>query len=218
MEWTDEQLDKLSQAELQQLLDNLRTTLRARRISSAEAERNSLRIESRLKPAATRRSAPAHKALDRQVARALGDVADRVARRFDVSGETARLRSYGTDGFRPEALTDREGDAKVGGSVKAGSMAIERFISYRQADTMISLSFVLPKGRPVAEGRYLFAATGNVLPEGTPIDDIVPGDVSLGVMAGHRLQMRVMPVEDLSHGERLFIDKIAALAPQRPVR
>jgi hypothetical protein len=217
MDWPDERLAALSQQDLRTLLDNLRSQLRAKRISAGEAERTAARIEARITPTAAprKRRMAGHVDLDRRVAASLGAMAERLGRQHDLSTETARKRSYGIEGFKPHALTDRKGDAKVGASVKGGKMAIDRYISYRVGNSVVSLSFLLAKGLPEAAGQYLLAGTEDILPEGRALDDLVPADADIGAIAGRRAQMRALPMPDLMEAEQLFGEKVGSLATGR---
>ena len=167
MKFSDEDLAKLSADELRTLLANLRNAVATQRVSKAEADNTAERIRTLLskRPAKGRnRRAPGAATLERRVAEALGRVAEQLGRRYDLSVETAKRLSVGAKNFKAHQLTDKNGLAKTGGSMKGGRMGIDRYISYRVRDSTVqNVPFCCFRGRPEDAGKYVVIATDDLM-------------------------------------------------------
>ena len=221
MKFSDEDLAKLSADELRTLLANLRNAVATQRVSKAEADNTAERIRTLLskRPAKGRnRRAAGAATLERRVAEALGRVAEQLGRRYDLSAETAKRLSVGTKNFKAHQLTDKNGLAKTGGSMKGGRMSIDRYISYRVRDSTVSLAFLLFPGQPEDAGKYVVIATDDLMTAGDPLDTLVPEKSNeYGWSPAFRERMRAVPFESLDDAARRYEDLIAKVAPRLEV-
>lgn len=218
MRWTDEELAKLSGAELKTLLENVTGRKSNARFSLSQAEDIEGRIRSRLastksKSRSGRRLMPL--SLEQRVAGELGQVAERLNAKFDLSPETAKHLSVGTKAFKAHSLTDKKGNAKTGGSMKGGRMAIDRYISYRVKDSLISLAFLLLPGQSDDQGRFVLLATNDLLTEGEPLDAVVPTASEYGWSPAFRARMLALPFSNVDEAAVRYEALIERLAPGR---
>ena len=79
----------------------------------------------------------------------LAAVGKEMAEKYDLSEETAKAKSVGVKGFKSHKLLDAKGYAKLGGMQRDGSVAVDRYISYRRGKDIVSLSVFLLKDQPV---------------------------------------------------------------------
>jgi hypothetical protein len=212
--WPDEKLEKLSREELQRLLENLAALAVDGRVSSNEVEDTTRRIAAQL---ANRRAARSKKAagaatLERRVADQLGNLAHVLAKRFDLSESTARSLSRGVKRFSPHALTDKRGQAKTGGSMKGGRTAIDRYISYRLRDSLVSVAFILPRDTPEESGRFVVLATNDLTTEGVAIREFLP-DAEYGWSAAIQERMRALPFTVFDAAASKYGELLGKIAP-----
>lgn len=218
MDWNDEKLAGLDAKQLKALLENLRIQREAGRVSDEAAEDLTRRITARLPASAltARRTRPRALALlDARVAAGLGGLALALGRRYDLSDATARERSAGIVGFRPQASTDKRGLAKAGASMKDGSMAIDRSIAYRVRDSMASLVFLLWPDQPQESGRYVILATSDLLETGLPIAEVLPASRDYGWSRDSRERMRAQPMQNFAEAQKAYEEMIARVANKR---
>ena len=72
-----------------------------------------------------------------------------MAEKYDLSEETAKAKSAGVKGFKAHKLLDAKGYAKLGGMQRDGSVAVDRYISYRRGKDIVSLGVFLLKDAPI---------------------------------------------------------------------
>ena len=77
------------------------------------------------------------------------EIGKAMAAKYDLSEETAKARSVGVKGFKAHKLLDAKGYAKLGGMQRDGSVAVDRYISYRRGKDIVSLGVFLLKDQPV---------------------------------------------------------------------
>ena len=90
----------------------------------------------------------------------LAAVGKEMAEKYDLSEETAKARSAGVKGFRSHKLLDAKGYAKLGGHQRDGTVAVDRYISYRRGNDIVSLGVWLLKDAPVEDHEFHVAAPG----------------------------------------------------------
>jgi hypothetical protein len=215
IEWTDERLNSLDKQQLANLLENLQTQVSCGRVSEAIAAELEGRIKSRLpvSAGAVRRRRPRSEVrLEARVAEQLGGFAAGLARRYDVSADTATRVSSGIKGFRPEPMTDSKGNARAGAAVKNGIAAIERYVGYRSRDSFAALAFVLLAEMPQQTGGYVLLATDDLLG-----DEEAPNEYSQlagqhGWSANSRARMRARAVSGFEEGAARYEQLIARMA------
>lgn len=217
--WTDEKLDGLKPAELQNLLKNTGNFLSAGKISKADCDELCKRIEERL--ISQRKSrlhgsrTPRAATLEKRIAVALGAVAEALAKRYDLSPETARKLSAGARNFKPHNLTAKNGEAKTGGAMQEGKLAIDRYISYRVADDIVSLAFILFKDEPEENGRYFLVGTDAVLADGARLTEALAGKAGYGWSAAFTQRMNAVSFDSLPEAAAAYEALVAKLAPRR---
>src|SRR5687768_17498496 len=110
--WTEVRIAELDTASLQQLLMNARSKDATDLVEMCEAELKKRAAVSF--PPRKARTSPFRNRED-QIAAEIGEFARKLAQEYDLSPETASKLSRGYTGFRPHTLTDKRGDAKLGG-------------------------------------------------------------------------------------------------------
>ncbi|MEI6486235.1 MAG: hypothetical protein WCO11_08200 [Sphingomonadales bacterium] len=85
--------------------------------------------------------------------------------KYDLSAETAKRLSRDVKGFRALDLLGKNGVAKVGGLQLNGSLGVDRYISYRLRNDKASLDYVLMKGRPIEEARWIAVGPKRLIPD-----------------------------------------------------
>jgi len=218
MEWNDEKLARLDNEQLRNLLENLSKQREMGRVTEEAALELAQRIAARLPARAqTPRRVRSHALiqLDARVATDLGEFAAQLDRQYDLSDGTARKKSIDVLGFRPQVATDKNGLAKAGISMRKGSMAIDRSISYRVRDSMASLAFLLLPAQAHEAGRYVVVATDDLLESGVPITDVMPASRDYGWSRDSRGRMRAQPAQNFADAQKLYEGLIATLAERR---
>lgn len=105
---------------------------------------------------------------EKKLSSRLGAIASALAKEFDLSEETAKAQ--GTS--HPHMLTNRHGNAKVGGAMKNGKFAVDIYISYRLKDVKLTLAIVLHEGKAIDQTLYTVSGSPSVVPNGVPRDDL----------------------------------------------
>lgn len=217
MYWSDEKLESLTAAELKNLLKNVGTQLAAGKVSNQVADDLCARIEARIgamrKIAACGKRLPRTATLEHRVAAEIGRIAEELAIRYDLSPETARKLSGGTTRFVPHKLTDKSGLAKTSGAMKEGKLAIDRYISYRVRDEIVSLAFILFKGEPEENGRYYVIGTDGVFAEGQKFSEILAGKGDYGWSPAFTRRMFARPFAELEAAAASYSLLVEKLAP-----
>lgn len=213
--WTEERLAALDTPQMINLLANLQTQRACGRVSEATAAELEVRIKARLpaRALAVRRTRPRKEVLlEARAAEQLGALAIDIARRYDISAESAIKASAGIRGFRPQPLTDSKGRGRTGASVKGGHAAIERFVAYRRGNSFASLAFVLLAGQADGQGRYVLLGTDDVLGAEVAPNDYADVAGQHAWSSASRARMRAEPVAGFDEGAERYEAMIARLA------
>ncbi|MCO5129029.1 MAG: hypothetical protein M9932_00510 [Xanthobacteraceae bacterium] len=170
-EWTDERLEALSTPELKNLLGNAE-----RKSADDLAARCKAVLEARnaLKPNRLAKPRTELKEFEHTVADQIAAVGKEMAAKYDLSEETAKARSADVKGFRAHKLLDSRGSAKLGGMQRDGSVAIERYISYRRGNDTVYLGVFLPKDAPLEDHAFHVLAPAALLSGAKPVAEIRP--------------------------------------------
>jgi hypothetical protein len=104
----------------------------------------------------------------------LAEIGKAMAAKYDLSAETAKARSAGVKGFKAHKLLDSNGHAKLGGMQRDGSVAVDRYISYRRGTDIVSIGVFLLKDQPVEAHEFHVIAPLAVLEGGKPVAEIRP--------------------------------------------
>jgi hypothetical protein len=170
-EWTDEKLQALSDSDLKNLLGNAERKAATDLVAQCQAE---LEKRNAAKPRKTAKPRTEIKEFEHEVAAQLASVGKEMAEKYDLSEETAKARSADVKGFRAHKLLDSKGYAKLGGMQRDGSVAIERYISYRRADDTVYLGVFLKKDAPLEDHEFHVIAPQALLDGAKPVAEIRP--------------------------------------------
>lgn len=171
VDWTDDRIAALSDQDLKNLLVN------AERKSVAEvAEKCKAELDKRnaAKPRKASKPRSELKEFEHAVSEQLAEVGKEMAAKYDLSEETAKAKSEGVKGFKAHRLLDSKGYAKLGGMQRDGSVAMERYISYRRGNSTVYLGVFLLKDAPAEDHEFHVIAPKALLEDGKPVADIRP--------------------------------------------
>lgn len=170
-EWTDERLEALSTPELKNLLGNAE-----RKSADDLAAKCKAVLETRnaLKPNRIAKPRTELKEFEHTVADQIAAVGKELAAKYDLSEETAKARSADVKGFRAHKLLDSKGSAKLGGMQRDGSVAIERYVSYRRGNDTVYLGVFLLKDAPLEDHEFHVLAPAALLAGAKPVAEIRP--------------------------------------------
>jgi hypothetical protein len=216
--WTDERLAALDKSQLANLLENLQTQRTSGRVSEDTAADLEVRIKSRLPTpkAAPRRKRPRSEIrAEARAAEQLGDLAAELARRYDLSAESAVRASEGTKGFRAEPMTDSKGHARTGGSVRTGVAAVERYVGYRSGESFAGLAFVLLSDDAERPG-YVLLGTDDLIGDEGGDNEYAPLAGQHGWSATSRARMRARAVSGFDEGAQRYEELVARMVAQQP--
>ena len=171
VDWTDEKIATLSDQDLKNLLVNAERKSVNDIVEKCKAEQDK-RYAARPRKEGKPRSEL--KEFEHQMSEQLANVGKDVAGKYDLSEATAKAKSEGVKGFKSHRLLDSKGYAKLGGMQRDGSVAIERYISYRRGDSTVYLGVFLPKGMGVDAHEFHVIAPKVFLDGGKPVAQIRP--------------------------------------------
>ena len=171
VDWTDDRIAALSDQDLKNLLVNAERKDATEIILQCQAE---LEKRNAAKPRKTAKPRTEIKEFEHDMAGQLATVGKEMAEKYDLSEETAKANSVGVKGFKAHKLLDAKGYAKLGGMQRDGSVAVERYISYRRGKDIVSLGVFLRKDQPVETHEFHVIAPLALLDGGKPIAAIRP--------------------------------------------
>jgi hypothetical protein len=171
VDWSDDRIAALSNQDLTNLLVNAERKSAAEIIARCKAE-----IEKRdaAKPGKASKPRTELKEFEHAMSGQLAEIGTAMAAKYDLSEETAKARSVGVKGFKSHKLLDAKGYAKLGGMQRDGSVAIDRYISYRRGADIVSLGVFLLKDQPPEAHEFQVIAPLALLDGGKPIAEIRP--------------------------------------------
>src|SRR5256885_5120236 len=171
VDWSDDRIAALSDQDLKNLLVNAERKSVAAYIAQCKAEMEKRDAAKPRKPAKPRTEL---KEFEHDMSGQLAAVGKEMAGKYDLSEETAKARSAGVKGFKAHKLLDSNGYAKLGGMQRDGSVAVDRYISYRRGKDIVSIGVFLLKDQPVEAHEFHVIAPLAVLDGGKPIAEIRP--------------------------------------------
>jgi hypothetical protein len=171
VDWTDDRIAALSDKDLKNLLVNAERKSVAEVIARCQAE-----IDKRdaAKPRKGPKPRTEVKEFEHDMSEQLAAVGREMAAKYDLSEETAKANSVGVKGFKAHRLLDAKGFAKLGGMQRDGSVAVDRYISYRRGKDIVALSVFLPKDQPIDEHEFHLIAPKAMLDGCKPVAEIRP--------------------------------------------
>src|SRR3954470_892835 len=171
VDWSDDRIAALSNQDLKNLLVNAERKAAADIIARCNAEMEK-RDASKPRKAAKPRTEV--KEFEHAMSEALAEIGKAMATKFDLSEETAKAQSVGIKGFKAHKLLDAKGFAKLGGMQRDGSVAVDRYISYRRGTDIVSLSVFLLKDAAVETHEFHVIAPKALLDGAKPVAEIRP--------------------------------------------
>jgi hypothetical protein len=171
VDWTDDRIAALSDQDLKNLLVNAERKSATDLIEKCKA---ALETRDAAKPRKGPKPRTEVKEFEHAVAEQLAAVGKEMAGKYDLSEATAKAKSEGVKGFKSHRLLDAKGFAKLGGMQRDGSVAIERYISYRRGDGTVYLGAFLQKDAALEEHEFHVIAPKAFLDGGKPIAEIRP--------------------------------------------
>lgn len=171
VDWTDDRIAALSDQDLKNLLVNAERKSATDLIEKCKA---ALETRDAAKPRKGPKPRTDVKEFEHAVAGQLAGIGQQMAAKYDLSEETAKAQSAGVRGFKAHRLLDAKGFAKLGGMQRDGSVAIERYISYRRGDGTVYLGAFLPKDAALEEHEFHVIAPKAFLAGGKPVAEIRP--------------------------------------------
>ncbi|MEH2516881.1 hypothetical protein V1279_002454 [Bradyrhizobium sp. AZCC 1610] len=170
VDWSDDRIAALSKQDLKNLLANAERKSAAEIIARCKAEMDK-RDTSKPRQASKRTEL---KEFEHGMSEQLAEIGKAMAAKYDLSEETAKARSAGVKGFKAHKLLDSNGHAKLGGMQRDGSVAVDRYISYRRGKDIVSIGVFLLKDQPVETHEFHVIAPSALLDGGKPIAEIRP--------------------------------------------
>jgi len=172
VDWSDDRIAALSDQDLKNLLANAERKSVADLIVKCQAE-----IEKRnaAKPRKASKPRTELKEFEHAISGEIAEVGKRMAAKYDLSEETAKAKSEGVKGFRSHKLLDAQGYAKLGGYQRDGTVAVDRYISYRRGNDIVALGVWLPKEAPIESHEFYVSAPAAMIDGAKPFAEVLPG-------------------------------------------
>ena len=171
VDWSDDRIAALSKQDLKNLLANAERKSAVEIIARCKAE---MEKRDTSKPRKASKPRTEVKELEHAMSEQLAEIGKAMAAKYDLSEETAKAKSAGIKGFKAHKLLDSKGFAKLGGMQRDGSVAVDRYISYRRGKDIVSLSVFLLKDQPVEAHEFQVIAPLTMLDGGKPVAEIRP--------------------------------------------
>ncbi len=172
VDWTDEKIAALSSPELKNLMANAERKGVETLVATCKAE---LEKRGANKPrGGVSKPRTEVKEFEHVMSEQLATIGKNMAAKYDLTEDTAKARSEGVKGFRAHKLFGSDGRAKLGGMQRDGSVAVERYISHRRGNDIVSLGVFLLKDQPVDSAEFHVLAPATMLKGAKPIADIRP--------------------------------------------
>jgi hypothetical protein len=171
VDWSDDRIAALSNQDLKNLLVNAERKAAADIVMRCNAE---LEKRNAARPGKASKPRTELKEFEHGMSEQLAEIGKAMAAKFDLSEETAKAKSVGVKGFKAHKLLDSKGFAKLGGMQRDGSVAVDRYISYRRGKDIVSLSVFLLKDAPVETHEFHVIAPAALLDGAKPIAEVRP--------------------------------------------
>jgi hypothetical protein len=172
VDWSDDRIAALSDQDLKNLLVNAERKSAAEIITQCRAE-----IEKRdaQKPRKAAKPRTELKEFEHDMSGQLAAVGKEMAEKYDLSEDTAKAKSAGVKGFRSHKLLDAKGFAKLGGHQRDGTVAVDRYISYRRGNDIVTLGVWLPKDAAVEDHEFHVSGPAAMIEGGKSFSEARPG-------------------------------------------
>lgn len=172
VDWTDEKIAALSSPDLKNLMANAERKGVDVLAATCKAE---LEKRGANKPrGGVGKPRTEVKEFEHTMSEQIAAIGKEMAEKYDLSEDTAKARSEGVKGFRAHKLLGSDSRAKLGGMQRDGSVAVERYISHRRGNEIVSLGVFLLKDQPVDSHEFHVIAPAAMLEGAKPIAEIRP--------------------------------------------
>jgi hypothetical protein len=172
VDWSDDRIAALSDQDLKNLLVNAERKSVADVIAQCKAE---MEKRDAAKPRKASKPRTELKEFEHEVSGQLAAVGKEMAEKYDLSEETAKANSAGVKGFRSHKLLDAKGYAKLGGHQRDGTVAVDRYISYRRGNGIVTLGVWLLKDAPIEDHEFHVSAPAEMIEDGKTFSEVRPG-------------------------------------------
>jgi hypothetical protein len=172
VDWTDDRIAALSDQDLKNLLVNAERKSVAELTAQCKAEIDKRALA---KPRKGPKPRTEVKEFEHAMSEQLAAVGRQMAEKYDLSEETAKANSVGAKGFKAHRLLDAKGFAKLGGSQRDGTVAIDRYISYRRGKDIVTLGIWLLKDSPIENHEFHVSAPAEMIEGGKAFSEVRPG-------------------------------------------
>jgi hypothetical protein len=172
VDWSDDRIAALSDQDLKNLLVNAERKSVADVIAQCKAE---MERRDAAKPRKASKPRTELKEFEHEVSGQLAAVGKEMAEKYDLSEETAKANSAGVKGFRSHRLLDAKGYAKLGGHQRDGTVAVDRYISYRRGNGIVTLGVWLLKDAPIEDHEFHVSAPAEMIEGGKTFSEVRPG-------------------------------------------
>jgi hypothetical protein len=207
VDWSDDRIAALSDQDLKNLLANAERKSVADLIAKCQAE---LEKRNAAKPRKATKPRTELKEFEHAMSGEIAEVGKRMAAKYDLSEETAKARSAGIKGFRSHKLLDGQGYAKLGGHQRDGTVAVDRYISYRRGNDIVMLGVWLLKDAPIESHEFHVSAPAAMIDCGKAFAEVRPG-ISEKDQQETRL---IRSFKDLPSAEAAFDAALAKITAQ----
>jgi hypothetical protein len=172
VDWSDDRIAALSDQDLKNLLVNAERKSAADVIAQCKAE---MERRDAAKPRKASKPRTELKEFEHDMSAQLAAVGREMAEKYDLSEETAKAKSADVKGFRSHKLLDAKGYAKLGGHQRDGTVAVDRYISYRRGNDIVTLGVWLLKDAPIENHEFHVSAPAEMIEGGKTFSEVRPG-------------------------------------------
>jgi hypothetical protein len=172
VDWSDDRIAALSDQDLKNLLVNAERKSAAGIVAQCKAEMDK---RGAAKPRKGPKPRTELKEFEHAMSEQIAEIGKAMAAKYDLSEATAKARSAGVKGFRSHKLLDAKGYAKLGGNQRDGTVAVDRYISYRRGNDIVTLGVWLLKDAPVEDHEFHVSAPAEMIEGGKPFAEVRPG-------------------------------------------
>jgi len=172
VDWSDDRIAALSDQDLKNLLVNAERKSAADVIAQCKAE---MEKRDAAKPRKASKPRTELKEFEHDMSAQLAAVGREMAEKYDLSEETAKAKSADVKGFRSHKLLDAKGYAKLGGHQRDGTVAVDRYISYRLGNDIVTLGVWLLKDAPIEDHEFHVSAPAEMIEGGKTFSEVRPG-------------------------------------------
>jgi hypothetical protein len=172
VDWSDDRIAALSDQDLKNLLVNAERKSAGAVIAQCQAE---LEKRDAAKPRKAAKPRTELKEFEHDISGQLAAVGKEMAEKYDLSEATAKARSVDVKGFRSHKLLDAKGYAKLGGNQRDGTVAVDRYISYRRGNGIVMLGVWLLKDAAIEDREFHVSAPADMIEGGKTFAEVRPG-------------------------------------------